>query len=626
MKDSILHSVRLLAAVLILGLAATTAGAQAVDPTLTLAHPAPGVSHATGNLLNSDEPRVALLISEQARGNTDLSRARARDAVYYWEVFLLGLQLPYQTVQDGDIGKISHKDYDLVIMPSAHALSGRQRKNLLRFVERGGGVIASGSMGQMDERGRDVQDSFFAELLGAEFVSRLPEQPFGLLHSLDAASPVGQGVPPGFRLNLSPIQNLTAARVVTGTALGTPFSYSGRDDDRLADLTLAVINRRGDGWAMWTRFGPQDVSRERAHQAAYQRMMVNAIAKLTGARTVSVRPWPELSRSALAIAALPTVGFEPLSYLAGWEEFLGLMGTTDVPGTFYFTTGEAAGFPDIVAEAGRLGEVAVAGETDNVLLGQPFEVQAGRMAAAKNALGGIQVGIYPPGGYQDGNSLRAAVEGGFNYLLLPNTGSLAPTTNRWWEDVDYRALQATATEQVDLAFLRSRRRQAREPRQREAVEPSPAVLMPLDASSKGYVQRFNEIEAAGGLYILPFYPESERVGSVRTAQLRDVLALAQERGTWTATVNDMLRWWTQMGGVSVETIESDGDVFVFDVNNRGSEAVTGLTLELDLGDVGFDSLEGDIDADLVAGDIEGTYLLLIDRLPRGTTRFTLNLF
>lgn len=625
--NEIKHSVRLLALTLVLALGLPlSAGAQAVDATLTLAKPAPGVSHTVGDLWDSEKPRVALMVSEQARGLSTLESSRVRDAVYYWEVFLLGLQVPYMTVSDSEVAKdLSHKDYDLLIMPAADALSGRQRKSILKYVDRGGSVIASGSMGRYDERGRDADDSFFAELLGAELVTRIPEQPFGLLHSVDAATPVGQGVPPGFRLNLAAMPGLTAARPVTGMALGTPYSYSGRDDQLMSDLSLMMFNRKGDGSVLWTRFGPQDVSRERAHQAAYQRMMSNAMAHLTGARSVSVRPWPELARSAVAVAALPTVGMAPLQYMSGWEEFLGLLQTHRVPATFFVTTDEAVGFPDLVAAMGQSGEVAIAAESDNVLLGQPLEVQAGRMARASGSLGGTQVGLYPPGGYHDGNTLRAAVEGGYNYVLLPNGQSLAPTAVRWWEDVDYRALQATATEQVDLAFLRSRRRQAREPR-REVVPPNPAVLMPLDAGMTDFVTRFHEVERAGGVYILPFYPESDRAGSVKTGELLDVIGLAQERGTWMATVNEVLRWWTLRNAVSVDVVESAGDIFSIELNNQSGEAISGLTLELNLGDVGFDSLQGDLTGDLVGGDLEGTYLLLLDRVPNGTSRVTLNLF
>lgn len=625
--NEIKHSVRLLALTLMLALGLPlSAGAQAVDATLTLAKPAPGVSHMVGDLWDSERPRVALMVSDQARGLSTLESSRVRDAVYYWEVFLLGLQVPYMTVSDSEVAKdLSHKDYDLLIMPAADALSGRQRKSILKYVDRGGSVIASGSMGRYDERGRDADDSFFAELLGAELVTRIPEQPFGLLHSVDAATPVGQGVPPGFRLNLAAMPGLTAARPVTGMALGTPYSYSGRDDQLMSDLSLMMFNRKGDGSVLWTRFGPQDVSRERAHQAAYQRMMSNAMAHLTGARSVSVRPWPELARSAVAVAALPTVGMAPLQYMSGWEEFLGLLQTHRVPATFFVTTDEAVGFPDLVAAMGQSGEVAIAAESDNVLLGQPLEVQAGRMARASGSLGGTQVGLYPPGGYHDGNTLRAAVEGGYNYVLLPNGQSLAPTAVRWWEDVDYRALQATATEQVDLAFLRSRRRQAREPA-REVVAPNPAVLMPLDPGMTDYVTRFHEVERAGGVYILPFYPESERAGSVKTGELLDVIGLAHERGTWMATVNEVLRWWTLRNAVSVDVVESAGDIFSIELNNQSGEAISGLTLELNLGDVGFDSLQGDLTGDLVGGDLEGTYLLLLDRVPNGISRVTLNLF
>ncbi|MFT5142707.1 MAG: hypothetical protein ACI80V_000516 [Rhodothermales bacterium] len=629
MKDSIKHIVRLFAAALVVVFSAglgQSVQAQAIDATLTLSKPAPGVSHSTGDLWNSDSPRVALLTSDQTRGLSAATRSSVRDAVYYWEVFLLGLQLPYTTVLDGDIGKgLSTKDYDLLIMPSAAALSGRQKKSILKFVERGGAVIASGSLGALDERGRNADGSFFADLLGAELVTNIPEQPFGLLHSVDAASPVGQGVPPGFLLNIAAMDGLSAARPITGTALGTPVSYSGRDDARLSEVTLMMLNQKEDGKVLWTRFGPQHVSRERAHQAAYQRLMVNAIAHLTGARSVSVRPWPEMARSALAIAALPTVGFDPMAYMSGYEEFLSLLSNQRVPATFFLTTDEAIGFPDLTSAMAQLGEVAVAGESDNVLLGQPLEVQAGRLARASGTLGGTQAGIYPPGGYHDGNTLRAAVEGGFNYVLLPGGNSLAPSVQRWWEDVDYRALQANATEEVDLAFLRSRRRQTRQPAAAR-VEPTPAVLMPLDAGLADYSVRFGQIEKAGGLYVLPFYPESERSGSLRTGQLRDVIALAVEHGTWTATLNDVLRWWTLRNGVSLDVAESNDSSYSIDVTNSGREAIEGLTLELNLGDVGFDSLDGELSGSLVAGDLPGTFLLLLDRVPSGTSRITLNLF
>jgi polysaccharide deacetylase len=627
MKGTIKKSLRLLAvsAVLaVVSLRVDTAVAQAVDATLTLAQPAPGVSYAIDHLRNSDNPRVALLISNQERGLSTERLANARSAAYSWEIFLLGLQLPYVTVNDGDLGKGLDRDFDLLIMPSAESLSGGQRKSVLRFVERGGGVIASGALGRLDDRGRDSDDSFFSDLTGAEYVSRVPQQPYGLLHTISAGTPVGQGVPPGFRLNIAAQDNLSAARPVTALALGTPYSYSGRDDARLADLTLMVLNQREKGRVLWTRFGPQDVSRERAHQAAYQRMMVNAIAYLTGARSAAVRPWPNAARSAISVVSLPTVGFDPLAYLSGYDEFISLLASRRIPATFFVTSNEAVGFPDVISSMADNGEIAIAAESDDVLLGQPLEVQAGRLASSQSALGGTFRGLYPPGGYHDGNTLRAAVEGGFNYVLLPTTNSLVPSVVRWWEDVDYRALQV-ATETVDLAFLRSRRRGTQKaPR---AIEPTPAIVVPLDHGTVPYPVRFREIEQAGGLFVLPFYPESERAGSNRTGQLQETLALADERGTWAATLNEVLHWWTSMNSVGIDLMDADDDIFSFDVNNRSGETLYGLTLELGLGDVGFQSLESDgLDAELIPGDFEGTYLLVINRLPTGTSHFRVNLF
>ncbi len=614
------------AMLVILAAPAQRAGAQAVEATLSLSQPAPGVSHSIDHLRDLNNPRVGLLISGQTRGMSDERLASVRSAAYAWEIFLLGLQLPYITLSDGDLGRGLSKDFDLLIMPSAESLSGGQRKAVLRFVERGGGLIASGALGRFDDRGRETENSFFEDVTGAELVVRVPQQPFGLLHTIDAGTPVGQGVPPGFRLNIAAQANLSAARPITAMALGTPYSYSGRDDARLSDLTLILLNQREKGRVLWTRFGPQDVSRERAHQAAYQRLMVNGIAYLTGSRTASVRPWPNAARSALSVVSLPTVGFDPLAYLSGYDEFIGLMASRGVPATFFVSTDEAVGFPDLVDSMVDIGEIAVAAESDDVLLGQPFEVQSGRLVSSRNVLGGTLRGLYPPGGYHDGNTLRAAVESGFSYVLLPTgSNSLAPSVIRWWEDVDYRALQV-ATETVDLAFLRSRRRSTQQAAPR-TIEPTPALVVPLDHGTVEYTTRFNEIEKAGGLFALPFYPESERAGSDRTAQLREVLTLADERGAWMATLHEVLRWWTAMNSVSVDIVESDDQVFSVELNNRSGETLYGLTLELSLADASVQSLDaGGLNAEILPGDQPGTFLLIISRLPTGMNHFTVNLF
>lgn len=621
MTNRLHHSLALLLAICALG--AGRAGAQAVDATMSLARPGIGVAHTFNMLQDVDRPAVVLVRPSSWSGQDAISASAGRDAVYSWEVFLLGLQIPFQTIDASQLGRSVPKGTKLLVVPAADALGDRQRRTLLRWVDQGGGLIASGRFGAIDERGRAVADRFFTDMLGAEAITRLPDQPFGLLHGVDARTPVAGGIDPGFRLNISAQRPLLAARPITGLSVGQPASYSGSDDARLAEGTLMILNERGKGRVFWTRFNPQDVSRERDQQLVYQRLAVNAIAYVTRTPGVSIEAWPNGSRSVLSIAALPSVGFDALGFLGGWNDFSDLLRETSTRATFFLSSREAVGFPQFVTDLTSIGEVATAGPGDDVISGLPHDVQAQRLAAARNEIGASGgLGVYPPGGFYDGNTVRAVLEEGFGYLLLPAGWSLAPGLTRWWDDVDYRAVRAS-TESSDLPFLTARAAQPVQAANDPTAEP--VIGMPLDPGVLEYPARFAEVNAAGGLFVLPFYPEMTRNGSGRFRELRETISLAQNADTWTATLGEVAQWWSDRSHVWLQSMTSDRDGLDIEIVNDLDEAVEGITLLLSTGTADFDTYDLDgLEVEMAPADIAGSRRVIIQRLPPGSTRLRFN--
>ncbi len=597
---------------------AAAAGAQPLEPGMHLLQPGSMVAHAFEGFRDGEKPAITLVRPATWQTQDAAAATLGRDAVYNWEVFLLGLQVPFETVDAAELGRGVSKHTRLLIVPGADALGDRQRRTLLRFTEKGGGLIVSGRLGALDERGRAVTDGLFVDLLGAEPVTRLPEQPFGLLHEIDARHAVSAGIEPGFRLNISVQRPLTGARPVSGRSLGTIRSYSGRDDDKLAGATLILANERGKGRVFWTRFQPQDVSRERDHQVNYQRLMVNAMAWVSRTPGISIAAWPEGRRSALAVAALPSVGFEPLGYLGGWTDFRGLLSRTSTPATYFLTSREAVAFPNFVAELHAEGEIALAGPSDDVISGMPSDVQGQRLAAARNEIGASGgLGVYPPGGFYDGNTVRAILEEGLAYLLLPSASSLSPGVVRWWDDVDYRAMRAS-TQPSDLPFLTQRTL----PAAPAAEDPmaAPVMAMPLDPGVVDFPTRFSEIDRAGGLFVIPFYPEMHRSGSGPFRRLEETLLTARNSGTWIATLADIAQWWSRRSHVSVQVTEQDRSGVTIELVNDLDEPVEGITLLVH----GKDGLEAEdldgLSVDVETTDTAGSHHVVIRSLPPGSRR------
>lgn len=129
----------------VLLIAIATAGrvqAQALHPDINLTRP---TAHTMNRLdvLRNARPVVALYNGiESADDVSPRSQQTVRDAVYYWELLLLGLNVPYVPLRERDLARGIDRDIRLLILPAAEVLSEKQQRQILRYVERGGGVIA----------------------------------------------------------------------------------------------------------------------------------------------------------------------------------------------------------------------------------------------------------------------------------------------------------------------------------------------------------------------------------------------------------------------------------------------------------------------------------------------------
>jgi len=511
------------------------------------------------------------------------------NAVYYWELLLLGLRIPFKLIDERDIGGGIDNDFDIVIMPATEALSDRQKRRIREYVRKGGGLIASGRFGQFDAEGNASEGDWFADLFGAEMISGTKAQPYGFLQSIDGNTPLVNGIDVGFHLNVAAQQPLTLARVTEGQRGGRFITYDPRDQADFDSLTSIVYNEYNDGRAVWMRFNPQDVSRERVQQENYQRMMVNAMGLLARTTSISFAPWPEARPMAFSVAAMAAAGFDPLTYLDGLENMLDILETQGIPGSFYLASGEVHAFQDQMVRMNQLGEIGLTAENDYVLKGQPMEVQRDRVLTARDQLGVQEIhGVYPPAGFYDGNTIRAMEEIQADYLLLPSQPSLVPGVIDWWDNVDYRErltiedLQEAEVEAMPL-FVPGESGVPSTPMSAQAVKelPDPLSIIPVtEGLAPSFEGSYDVVRRANGYYVLPFYPETYSSRSLQSGDFENTIARARREGAWIATASEVLTWWRNRGQVRPVIAAIGRDELHLDLINDSETPLTGLVMEI----------------------------------------------
>lgn len=567
-----------------------TSQAQAVQRLVNFQQPSRAVAMDILPYLDDPKkPRVALFRSMQTDRYITSDTTMVDNATYYWELLLLGLRIPFKFIDERDLGGGIDDDFYVVIMPATEAVSNRQRRRIRDYVRDGGGLIASGRFGMFDEEGQTAENEWFSDIFGADLVASPKAQPYGFLQSIDGNTPLVNGIDVGFHMNIAAQQPLMLARAHEGQAVGRFITYDPNDQAEFDSLSTIVYNEPGDGRAVWMRFNPQDVSREREQQENYQRLMVNAIGLLARTTSISFAPWPEARPMAFSVAAMAAAGFDPLTYMDGLEKMLDILDTQQIPGSFFLASEEVHAFQDLMVRMKGMGEIGLTAENDFVLQGQPMEVQRDRILTARQQLGVQEIhGIYPPAGFYDGNTIRAMEEIQADYLLLPSQPRLVPGVVDWWAQVDYRETltleDLIPPEEEDMPLFVPGEENVPSAAMTQAevkALPDPLSIIPVtEGLAPSFEESYEIVRSAHGYYVLPYYPETYMARSVQAADFETTIARAKREGAWIVPTSDVLTWWRRRGQVRPVIASLGRDEMHLDLINDSETTLSGLVLEI----------------------------------------------
>ncbi len=272
------------------------ATAQAVHPDVYLNQTSSATFTRLDALRESEQAQIGLFYASGTARLNPLLKPVVDETVRLWEHFLVGMNLPYVVLEDSSLARNLNAGVRLLILPNAEVLAERDQDALRKYLQAGGGLIASGRVGFLDDRGVLQNDRFFKEIFGAEPSIDLPDSLNGLLQTIKGGHPPTNGIAPGYQLNIKRPSLGTAVIPLESTSLGPLVTYNRMDvrlvEQALHASTLLLRGTYGEGRFVWMGFNPQDVSLDEEQQAAYQGLVLNAMAHVAHVPMLSVRRWP----------------------------------------------------------------------------------------------------------------------------------------------------------------------------------------------------------------------------------------------------------------------------------------------------------------------------------------------
>jgi len=554
-----------IAAVWISVLTGGAAKAQPLQDGVSFPNPTAGVYIEPGLSFGTSAPEIVLVYPEQTVKVLDGAADRADAAVDQWEMLLLGLHMPYRVMRDHDLDGGLPKATRLLILPDAEVLSAKQKRRIRAFVERGGGLIASGRTGFFDARGAPTGPRFFSDLFGADYVTDLPPQT-GIGQTLDGGTAITGGLPMGLLLNVDAPAPMGAVRPRTGKSLGPLVPYDRSAASAFSGLSFVLFGDYGTGRVVWMRFDPQDVSRMVRQQGVYQAMVVEAMAYTTRTPGIAVRPWPEGHPSAVVTAALPSAGYDVRWYPDGFSLMVDALETAHAQGTFFVNASEMSLFPKLLGRLRTAGEIALSADDDRMLLGQSLDEQLNRLSSARSALGDDRImGIYPPGGLYDTSTLNAMRSAGLVYAALPALGRLAPG----YIEVEQDLSDMPGTEGIDEGG----------PRVPSISVDNPEKIFTFSVpDAPASVANFDQVHHAGGLYVAPFFPENPTRMLRDVRRLKRLIAHARDANSWVTTLGQVYAWWSARAQIDLSRLNVSAENISFDITNNAKTPLTGLSV------------------------------------------------
>ena len=451
----------------------------------------------------------------------------AKANVRTWEDFLKKYKIPYRVVTS--VEQLEKLQPSVLLMPSAVALSEREKLAVIGFRAKGGSLLASWLTGVRNEKGEWRGFDFMHQALDAKVVGTTELEKNDTFLIPHGDNPVSHSLPSGLRVWMERVIDWYPLRLVGQHTAANIMDWGRKVEIEKPSGTVVFDERRqssgrlsrsvvlGYPERLWTSADPK----------ALEAIAHNALMWLLRQPDAFVSAWPQpyASATVMAVGAAETVEEADLRFAKTYEKSGGRA-------TYYLTGEKAAKSASVLKQIQARGhEVAYYGDRFEAYKGQSHDNQSKRMdsmlLAVKNAGFGLRAnaGFYAPLESYDETTEQLLKERAFGHLLAYKGASESR--------LPFFVASETIVSQDSAMVILPR------------TQNSPEYLTEEDPEN-GLANFLGEIELShqmGALSVITF-PNQNLLTKEQMAEILEYLGSRKDR-MWLVTAGQAAQWWRE---------------------------------------------------------------------------------
>ncbi len=470
-----------------------------------------------------------------------------------WRAYFASRNRAYQEVRD--IGELKDAVGNVLVLPSAIALTSDERARIAGFQAAGGSVLATWATGSRDAAG-EWQGWDFMQQLGVHVLGEIPAESDERQLTIVGETPITLNALPGQRVWMTrtsePLLRIKGESVA---ARFTNWSRSAREEHSGEGAVVFTEGRSSRTVA----FAFSESVWAAAPTATYQ-LIDNTLVWLQRQPALALGNWPGGHRAAQVIEMDTEEGFQNGRYLAA------MLAQARLPATFFVLTSMAAQYPDELRAYAGDHEIAYHGDVHVSFKGQPAPEQERRLLAMKTQLASVSpeaarqaIGFRAPYEGYDATTEALLQQNGIRYHVTDpgrSEGQLPFFAKMDRVEPGNQLLVIPRPQRDDFNLLAATGEPAR-----------------LQAELLSDLRQTSELGSLGLLSVhsqnfLPGSPLSQAM----PGYLAEVARLSRSGMLWTATGGQVDAWWRDRQRISVAGLLR-GHRLEMDVTVKGDRPV-----------------------------------------------------
>jgi hypothetical protein len=339
--------------------------------------------------------KVQIYASPTTRARLTATGMDANESVRTWEVFLRKYRIPYQTVVS--VEQLEKLQPGVLLLPSAIALTEREKQAVVDFRSKGGGVLSTWMTGVQNEAGESRGYGFMQEALGVKVVGNTETQANDIWLMPHGDNPVTHSLPAGLRIWLERIKQWYPLRMVGAHPAANMMDWGRTVVPAIPSATI-IFDERVQSTGRLSRsvvFGYPERLWVSADPKMLEAIAHNSLMWLLRQPDVYVTAWPHPYASAFVLAvdsADPLAEFD-LNFAKQFEEAGGRA-------TYYVLSENAQESAAILKKIQARGhEVAFLGDRFKEFKGQSAAEQAKRLDTMQSEMKAVGFDITVNAGF-----------------------------------------------------------------------------------------------------------------------------------------------------------------------------------------------------------------------------------